>query len=71
MPFDKINFKIYLITMLPLKYNIKNFKKFLLKISQLPMEKQKQILSDEFENWKADFEQIDDVCIILVLKLPK
>ena len=46
------------------KYNIKNFKKLLLKISQLPMEKQKQLLSDEFENWKADFEQVDDVCII-------
>jgi serine phosphatase RsbU (regulator of sigma subunit)/pterin-4a-carbinolamine dehydratase len=46
------------------KYMIKNLKSFLLKISNLPMEQQKQNLNDEFEKWKGDLEQVDDVCIV-------
>ncbi len=46
------------------KYNIKNFKKLLLKISQLPMDKQKEILIKEFNQWKGPLEQVDDICVI-------
>ena len=27
------------------------------------MEMQKRLLSTFFENWKGDFEQIDDICV--------
>jgi serine phosphatase RsbU (regulator of sigma subunit) len=46
------------------KYNIKRFKLFLLSISHLPMDKQKEMLEQEFSSWKGDLEQIDDVCVI-------
>jgi hypothetical protein len=29
-----------------------------------PMEKQQEILNKEFEAWKGELEQVDDVCII-------
>jgi len=46
------------------KYNIKNFKQFLIKISQEPMSNQKELIEKEFFSWKKDFEQIDDICVI-------
>lgn len=46
------------------KLKYKPFKEILLKIHQLPMDEQKEILNREFEKWKGDFEQVDDVCII-------
>lgn len=46
------------------KYMIKNLKELLLEISYLPMKNQKDILSKEFDNWKKNEEQVDDVCII-------
>jgi serine phosphatase RsbU (regulator of sigma subunit) len=46
------------------KYMIKNLKNKFLEIALLPMNEQKVILSKEFENWKSNNEQIDDVCII-------
>lgn len=46
------------------KYMIKNLKNKFLEIAQLPMSEQKEILYNEFENWKTNNEQIDDVCII-------
>jgi serine phosphatase RsbU (regulator of sigma subunit) len=46
------------------KYMIKNLKNFFLDISSLPMQEQEQKLSAEFNQWKREFEQVDDVCII-------
>ncbi|MBD3636969.1 MAG: SpoIIE family protein phosphatase [Crocinitomicaceae bacterium] len=46
------------------KYKYKTFKKFLLKISQLPAAEQREKLIEEYDRWKGDFEQIDDVLVI-------
>jgi serine phosphatase RsbU (regulator of sigma subunit)/uncharacterized protein HemY len=46
------------------KLMIKNFKQFLLSISEKPMDIQKQELDKTFETWKGSFEQIDDVLVI-------
>jgi serine phosphatase RsbU (regulator of sigma subunit) len=46
------------------KYKSTNFKKFLLTISSKSMEEQNQLLSKEFNSWKGDLEQIDDVCVM-------
>ena len=46
------------------KYKYKTFKKFLLSISQLPVEEQKEKLIAEYDRWKGDYEQIDDVLVI-------
>ncbi|HET6243529.1 MAG TPA: tetratricopeptide repeat protein [Bacteroidia bacterium] len=46
------------------KFKSANFKKMLLSIQSETMERQKEIISDAFSLWKAELEQIDDVCII-------
>ncbi len=46
------------------KFMYKQFKNLLLKISHLPLDQQKKVLNDTFENWRGDLEQIDDVCVI-------
>lgn len=46
------------------KYKYSRLKKFLLSIAHLPMDQQRIALSDEFDRWKGDLEQIDDVCIV-------
>jgi tetratricopeptide (TPR) repeat protein len=46
------------------KFKSANLKKLLLSIQQEPMEKQKEIISEAFEQWKGKLEQVDDVCII-------
>lgn len=46
------------------KYKSKPFKKFLLKISEESMEEQHLLLENEFETWKGDLEQVDDICIL-------
>jgi serine phosphatase RsbU (regulator of sigma subunit) len=46
------------------KFKSLNFKKLLLSIHADPMERQKQILEQTFEEWKGDYEQIDDVSVI-------
>jgi serine phosphatase RsbU (regulator of sigma subunit) len=46
------------------KLKSKAFKELLLDNAQQPHFKQKEILDDFFNNWKGNFEQIDDVCII-------
>jgi|GEM_PF-2282082 len=45
------------------KYKYKLFKEFLLSISHLSMKEQKKLIQKEFEDWKGELEQIDDVCI--------
>ncbi|MGB0891919.1 MAG: tetratricopeptide repeat protein [Flavobacteriaceae bacterium] len=46
------------------KYKYSSFRKTLLSNYKLPMEEQKQMLSKEFDFWKGDLEQVDDVCVI-------
>ena len=46
------------------KYKYLKLKKLILSIQHLPMEQQQIILEDEFDEWKGQLEQIDDVCII-------
>ncbi len=46
------------------KFMYKPFRELLLSLSLEPVDKQEQILSDAFENWKGDLEQIDDVCVV-------
>lgn len=45
------------------KYLSKNFKKFLLSVSHLTAEEQKNAIAQEFKNWKNQNDQIDDVLI--------
>ena len=46
------------------KYKYKKFKQFLLNISKDDLKIQQNKMSKEFSEWKRDFEQIDDVCIM-------
>lgn len=46
------------------KFKYVAFKKLLLDIHNKPMEEQMNILDRNFEEWKGDLEQIDDICVI-------
>ncbi|NQY08813.1 MAG: SpoIIE family protein phosphatase [Flavobacteriales bacterium] len=46
------------------KYKSRNFKSFLISIQNESMDKQHDLLLKEFESWKGNLEQIDDVCVI-------
>ncbi len=46
------------------KYKYPNFRDLLLKNHELPLEKQKMILWQEFIQWKGKYNQIDDVLVI-------
>ena len=46
------------------KYKVKNLKKLLISISNNPMNEQQGMLNTVFEEWRADLEQIDDICIL-------
>jgi len=46
------------------KYKYKTFKKLLLSVSQLPASEQKAKLIAEYDNWKGDYEQIDDLLVM-------
>ncbi len=46
------------------KFKSSNFKKVLLSIRDLPMAEQKERLLQVFLDWKGDFEQLDDICVI-------
>jgi len=43
---------------------VKKMREYVLSISHLPMEEQHQNIKEVFSNWKGDFEQVDDVCVI-------
>lgn len=45
------------------KYKSANFKKFLLSIQDLNMNDQFEAIRIEFDKWKGEFEQLDDVCV--------
>jgi len=40
------------------------FKKFVVQLAAVPFDKQHQILSNEFYNWKGTTHQTDDVLVI-------
>jgi hypothetical protein len=46
------------------KFKSMNFKKLLLSIQSDPMDRQRQILERTFDEWRGEFEQIDDVSVI-------
>ncbi|HAS40710.1 MAG TPA: histidine kinase, partial [Microscillaceae bacterium] len=46
------------------KYMRRRFREFLLALSNRPVAEQKQLLQDEFYQWKATREQTDDVVVI-------
>ncbi len=46
------------------KYMVGKFKKFVVQLAAVPFDKQHQILSNEFYNWKGTTHQTDDVLVI-------
>ena len=46
------------------KYKYKQLEEFLVSNANKPIKQQKELLSEEFENWKGNLEQVDDVCVI-------
>lgn len=46
------------------KYKALNFKKLLLSVQEEAMDRQKQTIEKTFDNWRGDYEQIDDVSVI-------
>ncbi|MBN2213952.1 MAG: serine/threonine-protein phosphatase [Bacteroidales bacterium] len=46
------------------KYKYQPFRKLILKIHELPMHKQKEMLLNEFEKWKGSHQQLDDLLIV-------
>jgi len=46
------------------KYMTSRFKSFLLAIHTLPMDEQKEMLRNEYENWRGDSSQLDDLLVI-------
>jgi len=46
------------------KFKAKAFRSLLLSIRDEPMERQKALLDETFENWRGNLDQIDDVCVI-------
>ncbi len=46
------------------KYMYHQFKELLISINEKEMDEQKNFLANNFDKWKGDLEQVDDVCII-------
>lgn len=46
------------------KYKAKSFRSLLTRVQNESMEQQKTLIEEEFESWKGELEQLDDVCII-------
>jgi serine phosphatase RsbU (regulator of sigma subunit) len=46
------------------KYLSRNFRKFLQNNASLPMQEQKNILYEEYQNWRGSNYQIDDILVI-------
>lgn len=53
------------------KFMIKRLKSILVEINHQPMEKQKEIILDEFNKWKGNEDQVDDVVMLGVKILPE
>lgn len=46
------------------KFKTVNFKKLLLSIQNTTIQMQGEVLENAFEDWRKDFEQVDDICVI-------
>lgn len=46
------------------KFKTRNLRALLLSIQGYDMDTQRQKMTEAFEEWKQDFEQVDDVCVI-------
>ena len=46
------------------KYMTTKFRKYLASISHHSVEEQHEMLEREFQQWKGDHDQIDDVCVM-------
>lgn len=46
------------------KFKSKSFRQLLLAIQDKTMEEQRSLIDENFETWKGDLEQVDDVCVI-------
>jgi serine phosphatase RsbU (regulator of sigma subunit) len=46
------------------KFMYKQLENLLISISNKPMQEQKALLEETFNQWKGDLEQVDDVCVI-------
>lgn len=46
------------------KFKLKSLRQLIVSIQNKPMEKQYQLLRENFIKWKGDIEQVDDICII-------
>ena len=46
------------------KFKLSRFKKLLVETSKLPMARQREKIEENFYQWKQDFVQIDDVCVL-------
>lgn len=46
------------------KYGLKNFESFIHKIQNEPLKKQEELINLEFNNWKGNQKQVDDVMVI-------
>jgi serine phosphatase RsbU (regulator of sigma subunit) len=46
------------------KFKYRRFRHLLLAIHELPLERQKQYLKESIEEWKGNYEQVDDVLVI-------
>ena len=54
-----------------MKFLIKQFKEVLIKIHNLPMPEQRELLINTFNDWKGDHSQLDDVLIVGIRYSPK
>jgi tetratricopeptide (TPR) repeat protein len=46
------------------KYKAAAFKRLLIQLKNQPMQVQLELINSEFQNWKGELEQVDDVCVI-------
>jgi len=46
------------------KFKYSQFKNLLLSFADSPMEKQQNTLSETFDDWKGELDQVDDVCVM-------
>ena len=46
------------------KYKYKTFKDKLISVASMNLQDQRRLIDSEFETWKGDLEQLDDVCVL-------
>jgi serine phosphatase RsbU (regulator of sigma subunit) len=46
------------------KFMVNNFRQLLLEVHQKPMDTQREILENRFNEWKGSLDQLDDICVM-------